>query len=94
MFRGQLSCKFSKGGFSPLRFAMQTLMVNVIGRPDFIAYDCRHKNSVGFRVCRKIFRAQTAAWTVRSQKQLQEVSGDFDCFIFEGFIPDVEFRTE
>lgn len=87
--RGQLSMNFHRqeGDFHPAKFLIQHLMLNFIGRPDFIAYDIRARKGVSKGICRKLFGTPCAAWTIRSPKQLSTARPYFDTFIFEGFFP-------
>ncbi|MBE6995272.1 MAG: glycerophosphodiester phosphodiesterase [Ruminococcaceae bacterium] len=88
--RGQLSTNYSKPGKreSAAQWAAHQLLVNVLSRPDFVAYDVRYFRNLSFRVCRAVFRPLTVAWTVKSQAQLDECRRAYDLFIFEGFIPE------
>lgn len=89
--RGQLSSNFNKPGKteSPPMLLVHYLLLNFLGRPDFIAYDCRFKKNLSRILCRKMYSALSVAWTVKSQKELDECRKDFDLFIFEGFIPNM-----
>lgn len=89
--RGQLSSNFNKPGKteSPPMLLVHYLLLNFLGRPDFIAYDCRFKKNLSRVLCRKMYSALSVAWTVKSQKELDECRRDFDLFIFEGFIPNM-----
>lgn len=89
--RGQLSMNFQKreGSFTAVHYMARHLMMNFVGRPDFIAYDIRDCGSVSRNICRKLFGAPSAAWTVRSRKQLSEIKPYFDAYIFEGFFPRI-----
>lgn len=89
VIRGQLSSCFSKPG-KPEKLShllVHYLITNVIARPDFIAYDHKHKHNISRVLCRKHFEALSVAWTVRSQQELDACKDDFDLFIFEQFIP-------
>lgn len=77
-----------EGSYEPYRIMATHLLFNFVGRPDFIAYNIRDKRLLSLQICRKLLRAPAAAWTVRSQRQFDEVSPYFDTFIFEGFWPD------
>lgn len=83
--RGQLSMNFMKerDRLSFVKaFIMTHLLVNVIGRPDFIAY--RHTDdAAGFFLCRKIFRPVCAAWTVRGETELKHARLKYQAIIFE-----------
>ena len=89
VIRGQLSSNFNKPGKreSFTRMLVHYLLLNVIARPDFIAYDHKHKENLSRVLCRKLFRALSVAWTVKSQQELDCARNDFDLFIFEQFIP-------
>lgn len=87
--RGQLSTNYNKPEKrqSAAQWTAQQLLVNVLSRPDFVAYDVRFYRNFSFRVCKALFRPLTVAWTVKSQAQLDECRSAYDLFIFEGFIP-------
>lgn len=87
--RGQLSMNFQRqeGNYHPLQLAARCLLFNFLGRPDFIAYDIRDRNTLSKSICRKLFGCPCAAWTVRSRKQLEAARAYYDSFIFEGFFP-------
>lgn len=89
ILRGQLSMNFQRqeGNYSPEQFLMRHLLMNFFGRPDFIAYDLRDCRAVSKNICRKVFGCPSAAWTVRSQEQLERIRPYYDAFIFEGFCP-------
>jgi glycerophosphoryl diester phosphodiesterase len=89
--RGQLSMNFRKdhleGSFYGLH---QHLIANFLVKPDFIAYDCRSKKEISLFLCRNLFGCPAYAWTVKSEQELGECRDYFDCFIFEGFLPEVK----
>lgn len=89
VMRGQLSTNFRlDGGYrNVFYFFLTHLLTNCITGPDFIAYNCKFKNEPGRRICRKLYRNLSVAWTVKSQKQLESLKEDFDLFIFDSFIP-------
>lgn len=85
IIRGQLSMNFmQKKEKLPLAqaFVMTHLLVNVLSRPDFIAYHFSD-DSVGFVLCRKLFRPVCVAWTVKNEKDKNEAMGIYQAFIFE-----------
>ena len=89
VIRGQLSSSFHKPGKTEsfTHMLVHHLLTNVIARPDFIAYDHKHKGNLSRILCRKLFSALSVAWTLRSQQELDDAKNDFDLFIFEQFIP-------
>lgn len=85
--RGQLSEDFTKQKFNLPYFLLSHLIGNCYASPDFIAYNCKHKNELSRNICRKLYKSLSVAWTVRSQEELDNISSSFDLFIFEGFVP-------
>lgn len=90
--RGQLSDAFLKegefgGAVSTLLFFLQNLLLNWLGKPDFIAYNCKYPKMLSRRICRRLYHNTAAAWTIQSREQLAEARKHFDIFIFDGFMP-------
>lgn len=87
--RGQLSSNFRKDGeyWNVLYFAMTHLLFNFLTKPDFIAYNHKFSEEPGRRICKHLYRHPAAAWTVRSEKDLQALKGKYDVFIFDSFLP-------
>ncbi len=87
--RGQLSSNFRKEGeyWNILYFFMTHLLFNFLTKPDFIAYNHKFSEEPGRRICRHLFRHPAAAWTVRSERDLQALKGKYDVFIFDSFLP-------
>ncbi len=92
--RGQLSDRFRKsdGVNLVLRFLAARLMLNWVGRPDFIAYNYRHANKLGLRLQRMLFGVPLFAWTVQNQPDWKKCRHTFDTVIFDGFLPEKEFN--
>ena len=72
----------------PMYFLLQFLLLNVVSRPDFIAFShTGHKNG-SLRLARRLFSAPTLAWTVRSEKEERmALWNGFDGVIFENYLP-------
>ncbi len=91
VFRGQLSQEFfrvpEKHLHTPLHFMLSFLNFNFLTRPDFIAYNHAHSKNLSRMLCHGLFKKTAAAWTIRSQEELNRNKKRFDIFIFEGFIP-------
>lgn len=85
--RGQLSEDFTKQKLNLPYFLLSHLIGNCYASPDFIAYNCKHKDELSRNICRKLYKSLSVAWTVRSQEELERVSRSFDLFIFEDFVP-------
>lgn len=71
-----------------LNIGIASLIQNVFSRPDFVAYDAGSERwyDLPMRVMR-LARPWLAAWTVRSQKDMDLLRGKYDMQIFEGFVP-------
>ncbi len=88
--RGQLSTDFVKEkieGSKVQYFILKNLLMNFLTKPDFIAYDHQYVRGLSITICRKLYRIKTVAWTIRSQKELDQNQKVFDWFIFENFKP-------
>ena len=87
--RGQLSSNFRREGeyWNILYFAMTHLLFNFLTKPDFIAYNHKFSEEPGRRICRRLYRHPAAAWTIRSQQDLEALKGEYDVFIFDSFLP-------
>ena len=90
VLRGQLASDYHKPehreSFS--EFLVHYLLLNFLAKPDFIAYNHKHKYNVSRLVCKYVFGALSVAWTIRSQNELDDCRKDFDLFIMEGFTPN------
>ena len=76
-------------------FILQNLLLNFLAKPNYIAYNHKYKEDFSFKICKKIFRPITVAWTIRSQEELDNSIKDFDLFIFERFTPqDVDLKKK
>lgn len=91
VLRGQLSEKFPKKIAFHENMVQQlckNLMFNFWGRPDFIAYNHKHKNQISYRLLRRLYPVINVAWTIRSQEELERARDTFSVMIFDSFIPD------
>lgn len=69
ILRGQLAGYVRKEGakVSPIiDFMLRNLLIHVISRPDFVAYNYKDRRNLSFRLCRALFRPPVFFWTVRS----------------------------
>ena len=87
--RGQLADAFYREGeyIGPLYFLLQNLLFNWLGRPDFVAFNHKYPGMLSRKLCRGLYHSTAAAWTIKSQKELDEAEKDFDLFIFDSFVP-------
>lgn len=91
--RGQLADAYHKEGKyrGPLYFLLQNLMLNWLGKPDFIAYNHRYPRMLSRILCRTLFGSAAAAWTVKSREELEAAKKQFDLYIFDSFLPKQQF---
>lgn len=90
IIRGQLSMDYFKHGEKLpwiIKFLLTNLMLNFISRPDFIAYDHTQADQLSYKICRKLFKVENVAWTIQNEDDLRKARKNFNCFIFDGFIP-------
>lgn len=85
--RGQLVC--APEGYRPKASAvaasfMAGLLVNCLGRPDFVAYDANAEHFLPPRLQRGLYRTPMAAWTVRDPALARAVTDRGEMNIFEG----------
>lgn len=69
VIRGQLAgdvCKEASNVSPLINFLLKNLLVNVISRPDFVAYNYQDRENRSFRLCRFLFRPPLFFWTVKS----------------------------
>lgn len=87
--RGQLSDHFRKEGTAtvPFYFLLHYLTLNFLTKPDFIAYNHKYSKNMSRQICRYLYGASAAGWTIKSEEQLKKAKENFDWFIFDGFIP-------
>ena len=86
---GQLSARYAKEdkNTSMMKFCSTTLLMNTISRPDFISYNCRHTDVIGYRLNRRFFRVPVFLWTIRTEEDYEECLPQCDGIIFERFLP-------
>ena len=84
--RGQLSCHACKRKFTASNFVVDSMILNFLSRPDFIAYAVTDKKHLPFLLA-KLWHPYIAAWTVRTAEELLAAKG-FDQIIFENISAD------
>lgn len=90
--RGQLMTKFTgkeENGYPnpALAWLATNLFTNCLARPDFEAYDHRHRANLSLRAARKLYSMQEVSWTVRSKDNFRELKDEGCLCIFEDFEP-------
>ena len=94
VMRGQLSDVFYREPeYRPLPKAVQMLpfqflIGNFLSKPDFIAYNHLYESNLSRRLCRDLYKAKAAAWTIKSRGELAKAKRSFDVFIFDSFLPE------
>ena len=87
--RGLLYTKFKRGGkFWALDFLLTSLIFNCLARPDFIAYDIAHPNTLALRICGALYHPYRFVWTIKSRAEYDAVKAAGESPIFEGFRPE------
>lgn len=86
IIRGQLAFDTFSDKFDVpwvLKFALKHNLLNIVTRPDFIAYCFSDRKTLGNFLCRKVWRMQGVAWTIRTE-------ADFEASVKEGWLPIFE----
>lgn len=89
--RGFLSQNFlsEKKYKKPLYFLLQNMLLNIVCRPDFIAFNHVHHKNCVLNLTRALFKTTTFAWTVRSREEEDAAyENGFNSVIFENYIPE------
>ena len=92
VIRGQLADDFLYNKYfkSSLKNWILTNMVhNTIFKPDFIAYNHQFSSKKCLGLWKKILGCTLAAWTVKTQAELDQAAKVFDIIIFDSFIPKI-----
>ena len=91
VLRGQLSTDQWKEGNRQWWYAdpfLKWCTGNFLTRPDFVAYNLRFMDTPPVFTLSRLWRAEMAAWTVRSPEEVRKYRKCCSIFIFEGFLPD------
>ena len=90
IIRGQLanggSLRKAKPGRRMTLFLLKSQLGNLLGRPDFIAYEADTDNNLPMKLIR-LMKPLLVCWTIRSQVMMDRQRSRYDIQIFEGFIP-------
>jgi glycerophosphoryl diester phosphodiesterase len=86
--RGQLAMGTHRYGKEKLfGFFISNCLTNFITKPDFIAYCYEDRNTIGFRLCKRLYGVQEFSWTVRTPEVARELQKSGALLIFEYFDP-------
>ncbi len=86
VLRGQLSQRMKKSRREKhrfLNFAIENLLTNFLGRPDFIAYQYRDLPRPVVTYLRAFFQTPVAVWTLTTDRELKMAERDYEMQIFE-----------
>ena len=87
VIRGQLSFGPGNGRETTvLFFLLGSLIQNVLGRPDFIAYEAKTDHTLSMGIMR-LCRPTLVCWTIHSQEEMDAQRSRYDLEIFDGFVP-------
>ena len=68
---------------SALNLALTAMALNVVARPDFIAFDKADRDTLPVKITTQLFGAPKFVWTVRTQEELDTAHQNGECPIFE-----------
>ncbi len=88
--RGQLSQNFLKSKDKlafPLKIVMTLLLTNFLTKPDFVAYNIKHKKELPVKICEKLWGLQIVGWTIRDKYTHKKAIDNGWLSIFEHFKP-------
>ncbi len=86
VLRGQLSSGLTKKKSKEpwlLKFSVEHLLLNLLGRPDFISYKLDDLPTWEVSLLRRFFHVPLAVWTLRTREALKEGVLHYDMQIFE-----------
>ena len=90
VLRGQLTTDLAGSMGKTLRnHLLDSLLLNVVTRPDFLAYDIRCPKRLPVRLCTGFFHAARFVWTIRDKEEYRRGEALHAFAIFENFCPPV-----
>lgn len=86
VIRGQLA--YARGQRKPtaVNLIIGTLIQNVLGRPDFVAYEAASDHNLAMGL-QRLLRPTLVCWTIHSQEEMDRQRTRYDLQIFDGFVP-------
>ncbi len=90
IIRGQLSQNFLKSKDKlalPLKIVMTLLLTNFLTKPDFVAYNFKHKKELPVKICEKLWGLTMVGWTIRDKATHDKAIKEGWLSIFEYFKP-------
>ncbi len=86
VLRGQLSSNLMKDkekNVMFLRFLSRFLLLNLLGRPDFISYKYKDRKNPSLFLLQYLYRTPVAVWTLRSVNDYNDAKKVYNMTIFE-----------
>ena len=85
IIRGQLSYNMLKETKQTglINFYCTHLLINVISKPDFIAYQYTDSNMLGYKMCKKLYHPLCIACAPKGAEAIAIAEKEFDTIIFE-----------
>ena len=86
ILRGQLSgLSYNRSGISKLaeKIAVNFLIVNAVGMPDFVSYRFEKRGNISLKLCRRLYGTPVLYWTIRQDRDFEIAKQDFAGVIFE-----------
>lgn len=92
VLRGQLSENFLKnneiGKLSlPIQAVLALLLTTCFTRPDFIAYNHKHRSCPSLRMMKRLYGIHEVGWTIQDRDTMKRLEQDGVTPIFENFLP-------
>lgn len=88
--RGQLAqnfCKHPSQKGRVLDVLLTGLFLNLLTRPDFVAYRWEDRKDLPFVLCRRLWKTAAATWTITEPDNFSAAVEDGQMPIFEKFVP-------
>lgn len=70
-----------------LKWALKNQALNFLTKPDFVAYNTKHRSTFSNTLVRSFWGIQGVTWTVKDQADFDDAVADGWLPIFEGFTP-------
>lgn len=91
VLRGQLTSDLTGGlGKTMRNRLLDSLLLNAVTRPDFMAYDIRYPNRFPLRLCVGLMGAGRFVWTIHNEEEYKKAGEQKAFAIFEQFCPPVK----
>ena len=91
IIRGQLTENYCASPTSKLPWLIKMILrhqvLNFLTRPDFVAYKFADRKTISNTICRKLWRAQGVAWTLKTLEEYETAVNEEWIPIFEDFLP-------